>query len=249
MIERTFIQQNLRHIELEDFVKHSMDRAGVTQIEVMKTPMVTRIMVSVTHPGLAIGKGGSTIRKLTEDIQKQFKIDNPQIEIKEITAPDLDSKAVANKMKNLIERGYSWRSVVYKTMRDITSQGAQGVEIIMKGTLGGKGERKKKQRFADGYMKKTGDQVKLVDFAKTTSYPKYGAIGIKIRIVRPDTKFPDKLDMKKAIDLIKNPPKVEEKKVEAPKVEVVKAESVEENKPETKTTPKTHSPHHKKEEA
>lgn len=244
MIERTFLQQNLRQIELEDFVKKSMDRAGVTQIELMKTPMVTRIMVSVTHPGLAIGKGGSTIRKLTEDIQKKFKIDNPQIEIKEITTPDLDAKAVANKMKNLVERGYSWRSVVYKTMRDITSQGAQGVEMVLKGTLGGKGERKKKQRFADGYMKKTGDQVKLVDFAKITCYPKYGAIGIKIRIVRPDTKFPDKLDMKKAIDLIKNPPKVEEKKVEvvAPKVEDKDIES-------KSSPPKVHSAHHKKEES
>lgn len=245
MIERTFIQQNLRKIELEKFVKKSMDRAGVTEIEVQKTPLVTRIIASVTHPGLAIGKGGSTIRKLTQDIQSKFKIDNPQIEIKEIMNPDMDAKAVSAKMKNLIERGYSWRSVVFKTMRDISSKGSQGIEIIMKGTLGGKGQRKRKQRFAEGYMKKTGDQVKLVDFAKITSYPKYGAIGIKIRIVHPDTAFPDKIDVKQAIENFRNPKVVTvepKEKVEA-KVDV-------EDAPVANPKDKPKAPHHhKKEEA
>lgn len=253
MIERTFIQQNLRKVELEDFVKKSMDRAGVTQIEVQKTPLVTRIIASVTHPGLAIGKGGSTIRKLTQDIQSKFKIENPQIEIKEIMTPDLDARAVSAKMKNLIERGYSWRSVVFKTMRDISSKGSQGIEIIMKGTLGGKGQRKRKQRFAEGYMKKTGDQVKLVDFAKITSYPKYGAIGIKIRIVHPDTMFADKIDVKQAIENFRNPKTVT---VEAPKAVEKMDESDEKTVERKEATPqanpkdKPKAPHHhKKEEA
>ena len=214
MIERTFIQQNMKKIELEQFVKSQMDRAGFTGLDIVKTPLVTRIIINVTHPGLAIGKSGQNIKRLTQEIAEKFKIENPQLEIQEIKIPELDAKAVVDKMKTLLERGYSWRSVAYKTVHDISSKGAQGVEIILSGALGGKGQRKRKQRIATGYMKKTGDQVKLVDYAKVTSYPKYGAIGIKVRIVRPETVFPDKINIR---DFLKKPgeaAKVEEKKGE-----------------------------------
>ncbi len=200
MIERTFIQQNWKKIELENFLKGNMPRSGFTKLDVIKTPMVTRLIVNCTHPGMAIGKGGTNIRRLTLEVGERFKIENPQIEIKEITTPDLDAAAVVDKMKNLLERGFSWRSVVYKIMRDIMRQGAQGVEIVLSGALGGKGERKRRQRVAEGYMKKTGDQTKLVDYAKVTCYPKYGAIGIKVRIVHPDTVFPDKINIGQLVD-------------------------------------------------
>jgi len=195
LIERTFIQQGWRKIELEKYLRQQIPKAGFTKLDIMKTPLVTRIVLNVTRPGLVIGKGGQNIRRLTQEIEERFKIENPQIEIKEIAVPDLDASAVVDKMKGMIERGFSWRSVAYKTMRDIQKVKAQGVEIVLKGALGGKGERKRRQRIAWGYMKKTGDQVQRVDYAKASSYPKYGAIGIKVRIVRPETVFPDKIDI------------------------------------------------------
>ena len=157
--------------------------------------MVTRIVVNVTHPGLAIGKSGQNIRRLTKEIEEKFQIDNPQLEIKQIEIPELDAQAMADKMANLLTRGYSWRSVAYRTLRDIIKAGAMGVEINLAGVLAGKGQRKRRQRIAEGYMKKVGDQAKLVDYAKADSYPKFGAIGIKVRIVRPNTQFSDKIDI------------------------------------------------------
>ncbi|MFH1224789.1 MAG: 30S ribosomal protein S3 [Candidatus Diapherotrites archaeon] len=200
MIERHFIEQGLKRLELEEYLKVELDRAGFTKSEIEKTPMVTRIIVNVTKPGLAIGKSGANIKQLTETIHKRFGIENPQIEIKEITKPELDAMAMANRMKALIERGFSWRSVGYRSVRDIMAAGAQGVEIVVSGKLAGKGGRKKSQRIAEGYMKKVGEQTRLVDYAKSAAYPKVGAIGIKVRIVRPDTAFPDKIDVIKILN-------------------------------------------------
>jgi len=196
MIERFFIEKGLRKVELESYLKSELIRAGFTKAEIVKTPMVTRIVLNVTHPGLAIGKGGQNIKALTNTIEKRFKIDNPQIEIKEIKIPELNAQAQADKMKLLLERGFSWRSVAYKVVKDISAAGAQGVELFLAGKLSGKGERKRRQRIFEGYMKKVGEQAKLVDFGMASAYPKAGAIGIKIRIVLPETKFPDKLDLK-----------------------------------------------------
>ncbi len=195
MIERIFIEQGIKRIELEAYLKKELDKAGFTKAEIAKTPLVTRIVVNVTRPGLAIGKSGANIKNLTEVLAKRFGIENPQLEIKEIVKPELDAQAVADKIKSLIERGFSWRSIVYRSLREIMDAQAQGAEIIVSGKITGKGGRKKKARIAEGYMKKVGDQVKLVDYAKAAAYPKVGAIGIKVRIVHPDTVFPDKINL------------------------------------------------------
>ncbi|MCX8158573.1 MAG: 30S ribosomal protein S3 [Candidatus Diapherotrites archaeon] len=196
MIEKIFVTQGIRRIELEEFLKKELEKAGFTGVDIIKTPIVTKVVINVVKPGLAIGRSGQTIKNLTEIMEKQFGIENPQIEIRGIEKPDLDAEAVVNKIKSLIERGFSWRSVIYKVLNDIVDAGAEGVEIIIKGKLTGKGGRKKKIRIIYGYMKKVGDQVKLVDYGKTDAYTKAGAIGIRVRIVRPNTVFPDKINIK-----------------------------------------------------
>ncbi|MFH1257183.1 MAG: 30S ribosomal protein S3 [Candidatus Diapherotrites archaeon] len=236
MIEKIFIEQGVKRVELEEFLKKELDRAGFTKSEIQKTPLVTRIIVNVTRPGLAIGKSGANIRQLTEIIHSRFGIENPQLEIKEITKPELDAAAMVNRLKALIERGHSWRSIAYRVVNDISMAGAQGVELVVSGKLTGKGGRKKRVRIAQGYMKKVGDQASLVDYAKTTAYPKPGAIGIKLKLVRPETIFPDKVNIieiiraKKAADF-KAAKAQEDKKEEG-------AEAAEEGKTEVKAAEK-----------
>src|SRR3989344_4320539 len=238
MIERFFIEKGLRKVELESYLKSELIRAGFTKAEIVKTPMVTRIVLNVTHPGLAIGKGGQNIKALTNTIEKRFKIDNPQIEIKEIKIPELKAQAQADKMKLLLERGFSWRLVAYKEVKDISAAGAQGVELFLAGILSGKGERKRRQRIFEEYMKKVGEQAKLVDFGQASAYPKAGAIGIKIRIVLPETKFPDKLDLKSHFEQhvpfwVEKAEKAEEESKAEAKQE--KEEAIEKEKKEKKT--------------
>lgn len=191
-----FVKQGLKKVQLHQYLKKELGRAGFTGFDMVKTPLVTRIIVNVSRPGLAIGKGGQNIRTLTETISKVYGVDNPQLEIKEIPTPDLDAKSVCDKMKNMIERGFAWRSVAFRTVQDIERAGAQGMEVILSGKLAGKGGRKKQVRFIKGYMKKVGDQTRLVDEAKVTTYPKVGAIGVTVRIIRPGVFFPDKVDVK-----------------------------------------------------
>ncbi|MBU0636297.1 30S ribosomal protein S3 [Candidatus Micrarchaeota archaeon] len=233
MIERTFVEQGIRNIELDKYLKSELGRAGFTKSEIVKTPLVTRIVVNVTSPGLAIGKGGQTIRQLTEEIKIRFKIDNPQLEIREIPTPNLDAQVVVDQMASMISRGFSWRSVVYRSLRNIMMAGAQGAEIIIKGVIAGKGQRKRKQRLAQGYMKKVGDQINLVGFGKASARTKIGNIGLKVRIVRPEIQFPDKIDVREYLATKKE---VEEKTKKEPKEkkEKIKESEKKEEKPTEK---------------
>ncbi len=242
MIERTFIKQGIKKIEIENYLRKELVKAGFTKLETVKTPLVTRIVLNVTHPGLAIGKGGTNIKKLTKILEEKFKIENPQIEIKEITVPELDAQAMADKISSLIGRGFSWRSIVYRTLKDIRTAGAQGVEIVLSGALGGKGVRKRKQRIAEGYMKKIGEQAKLVDYGVAPAKAKFGTIGVKVRIVKPETVFPDKINI---IEILENRKKKETKEEDK---EEKTEETKESKKEETKTEKKEKTEDKKKEE-
>ena len=232
MIERFFIEQNMKKIELHNYVKSQLEAAGFTHLEIVKTPLVTRIVLHVVRPGLAIGKGGTTINQLTSEIGKRFGIENPQIEIQEIKNSTLDATANVDKIVSLLERGYSWRSIAFKAMQEIMRAGAQGAELVLSGKLAGKGGRKRKIRIAQGYMKKVGNQVNLVDFAKANAYPKPGAIGIKLRIIHPGVEFPDKADIRKLIGKLMGTDQVpdgpQEKTVSSDEVETAKQEIAEE---------------------
>ncbi len=244
MIERTFIKQGIKKIEMENYLKKELYKAGFTKLETMKTPLVTRIVLNVTHPGLAIGKGGTNIKKLTRVLEERFKVQNPQIEIREITVPELDAQAMADKISSLIGRGFSWRSVVYRTLKAIRGAGAQGAEIVLSGALGGKGVRKRKQRIAEGYMKKIGEQAKLVDYGCAPAKAKFGTIGVKVRIVKPETVFPDKIDIKEIIESRKDKAE-EEKKNKKEKEE--KKEEKKDSKEEKEDSKEKHKKHEKKE--
>ncbi|MCX6800935.1 MAG: 30S ribosomal protein S3 [Candidatus Diapherotrites archaeon] len=235
MIERFFIQQNIKKMELEEYIGKKLDRAGFTHIDIVKTPLITRIVLHVAKPGLAIGKGGQTIKQLTTLIAEKYGIDNPQIEIQEIKNPNMNAKVIADRMASLIQKGFSWRSVVFRSVRDIMTAGAQGVELQVKGKLSGKGGRKRKQRIAFGYMKKVGDQTKYVDYAKTAAYPKAGAIGIKLRIIHPEAVFPDKVDVLKVVESVKKAGAASASVVAhapAAEAEITEKQNVEETKPE-----------------
>ncbi|HLC92537.1 MAG TPA: 30S ribosomal protein S3 [archaeon] len=229
MIEKYFVKQSLNKVELDNYLAKELDKAGFTKSEIVKTPLVTRIVVNVTRPGLAIGKSGTNIAMLTETIGKRFGIDNPQLEIKEIERPELDAQAVANRFKAVIERGFSWRSVIFKGLNDILRAGAQGAEIVVSGKLAGKGGRKKQVRVGSGYMKKVGEQARLVDYGQAAAYPKVGAIGIKVKIVKPDTIFPDK---ERIQPYIKKKEDAAAKGVAAQKAEEAKAAAPEAEKAE-----------------
>ncbi len=77
-------------------------------------------------------------------------------------------------------------------LREIMSAGAIGAEIRVAGKIVGKGGKAKALTVRAGYLKKSGDLMKLVNEAKATAYPKAGAIGVTVRILPPGTELPDK---------------------------------------------------------
>ncbi len=204
VVERKFIEDAMVKHEISKYLEKTLSRAGFSRVDIQKTPVITRITAYVTNPGRVIGRGGSTIDAITQEIKVKFKIDNPQISVAEVKNEVLEPRLVARHIANALERGANARSLLHSTLKTVIENGALGAEIVATGKLAAKGAKAKQIKVRFGYLPKAGDTVKLVDEAHVTSYPKYGAIGIKVMIVQPGTTFADrqikKIELPKALE-------------------------------------------------
>ncbi len=202
-VEKKFIEDSIIKLNMSRYLSKKLVRAGFSRVEIQKTPVLTRINVFVQFPGRVIGSGGKTINSLTDEIKKRFKAENPQISVVEVQNKMLEPMLVAREIADKLERGINARRIVQSTLKSIIMNGALGAEIVLAGKLAPKGARAKSIRKMVGHMPKAGDLTRFVKEATIAAYPKYGAIGIKVRIVPPGTVFPgvdmSKVEVPKAI--------------------------------------------------
>ncbi len=194
--ERKFIKKALNEFRVKAFLEEELEKAGVSAIEVQKTPVATRVTIHVRRPGIVVGKKGRAIKELCDVLEKQFGVDNPQLEVIEVQKPELDPKLVAEKIARQIEIRGNVKQAIAFALREIMEAGAIGAEIRVAGKVIGKGAKAKALRARAGYLKKSGEIMKLVREGKFTAHPRAGAIGVMVKIVPPGTVFPDKLSAK-----------------------------------------------------
>lgn len=220
--ERKFIKENTKRSLIKKFLLEEIEGAGFGGMSIQRTPIGTRINILVERPGMVIGKGGSKIKELTENIQNKFNVDNPQIEIQEAGASaPLNAQIMAEKLAEALERGWHFRRAGHSTVRRIINAGAKGCQIIIAGKL--TGSRHRTEKFTEGHVKYCGDIVKeIMDEGFATAKLKAGVLGVKVRIMKPDAKLPDEIKFKTR--------EKEEEKIEKKAVE---------KEPETKPKKKT----------
>jgi small subunit ribosomal protein S3 len=195
-MEKHFIQEGKIRSEIENYLRRELSSTGYSGINIQKTPLATRIILFVEKPPLVIGKKGKRINKLTKMLKGKYGIDNPAIDVQKIEQPTLDPNIVARRIALALERGMNRRRVVYKALQAVMGSGAAGVEIVLAGKIVGKGGRAKTEKYAVGYMRKSGDSAKLVRRGSTQAYLKAGIIGVTARIVPPNIVFPDQITVK-----------------------------------------------------
>ncbi|HIH44960.1 MAG TPA: KH domain-containing protein, partial [Candidatus Methanoperedenaceae archaeon] len=94
-MERKFVQDGLNGALMTEYFAHQLERAGYGGMNINRTPMGTQVTVFAEKPGMIIGKGGKTIRRLTHELESMFKADNPQIDVQEVKVPELNAQMMA----------------------------------------------------------------------------------------------------------------------------------------------------------
>ena len=169
-------------------------RAGYGGMEINRTPMGTKVTIFAEKPGIVIGKGGKSVRTLTEDLENVYGIEAPEIDVQEVRKPELNAQMMAARLANSLERGWYFRKAGNSMLMRIMDAGALGCEVVLSGKL--TGARSRVQKFLRGYIKHAGKPAdEIVNTGYAVAVKKLGTIGCKVKIVLPDAQLPDNFKM------------------------------------------------------
>ncbi len=198
--EQQFIEDGLQRTQIDEFFADELGRAGYGGMEVAKTPMGTQIVLKAEKPGMVIGKGGKNIRKITDTLETEFDLDDPQVDVQEVDEPDLNARIVADRLANALERGWYFRKAGHTTIDRIMEAGALGAEIVLSGKV--TGARSRVEKFNRGYIKHNGEPAEeIVDHGVATAVMKLGTIGVQVKIIPPNAELPDDFEIYEDVDV------------------------------------------------
>ncbi len=198
MIERKFISEKMKEHQIQEFISETLKNVGHSHTKLVRTPLGEKVVIYASRPGLVVGRKGENIKKLTNTLKKKFNLENPQIEIAEVENPSLDAQIVAERIASTLERfgTNKFKAIGHKTMTDVMSAGALGIEILISGKV--PSQRAKTWRFYSGYLKKCGNiAVEGVKRARAAAILKTGAIGVQVAIMGPGIELPDAIKVGK----------------------------------------------------
>ena len=177
-------------LEMRRVILARLRNAGIAKIETERSSNAQlTVTIHTAKPGIVIGKGGSSVDQLREDLEKRFG-NRVRISIQEIKQPELDAQLVAENSASQIERRISSKRAMKQAILRTMRSGAKGVRIYAGGRLRG-AEMARREWDREGRVPLHTLRANI-DFGRATAKTTFGAIGVKCWIYK-DTVSPQQL--------------------------------------------------------
>ena len=178
---KNFGDKLLEDHKIRQYLTARLAKAGISKIIIERTLKLVTVTIFTARPGIIIGKGGSEVDKLKEELKKLTKKEI-QINISEIKRPEMDANIVANSIAKQIEGRISFRRAIKTSIASTMRIGAEGIKVVISGRLGG-AEMARSEQYKDGRIPLHTLRADI-DYAKIEAHTTYGRIGIKVWICK-----------------------------------------------------------------
>jgi small subunit ribosomal protein S3 len=184
----------LEDLKLREFLEKRLLQAGVSRVIVERPSKKARITIHSARPGVVIGKKGTDIERLRQQLAKITKSE-VHLNIVEIRKPEIDAKLVAENIAQQLERRVAFRRAMKRAVQSAMRLGAQGIRINCGGRLGGT-EIARVEWYREGRVPLHTLRADI-DFGKATARTAYGACGVKVWIFKGEVMTNDPMAMDK----------------------------------------------------
>jgi small subunit ribosomal protein S3 len=179
--EKGFAGKLQEDLMVRNYVRNRLKKAGISRIQIDRTPKRAVITIHTSRPGIVIGKSGKEIAQLEEELKKVTSKE-VKILIHEIKRPELDAQLVAEAIASQIEGRISFRRAMKQSITAAMRMGAEGIRVMCGGRLGG-AEIARSEQYKEGRIPLHTIRADI-DYATATSRTIYGAIGVKVWICK-----------------------------------------------------------------
>lgn len=171
----------LEDIKIREFIKEKLFLSGISKVEIERASNRARISIHTAKPGMVIGRQGSNIELLKNDLKKMTDsvID---INIVEVKTPDMDATLVAENIASQLERRIAFRRAMKQCVGRTMRMGAKGIKVQVGGRLGG-AEIARSESYREGSIPLHTLRADI-DYGTAEAHTTYGRIGVKVWIYK-----------------------------------------------------------------
>lgn len=177
----TFSDKLVEDHKIRKYIDARIPKGGIAKVVIERTLKRITLTVHTARPGVVIGKGGSEVDKIKEELKKLTGKD-VQINIFEIKRPELDAKLVGDSIAQQLEARISYRRAMKQAIASAMRVGALGIKIKTSGRLGG-AEMARTEMYKEGRIPLHTFRADI-DYAICEANTVYGKIGIKVWIFK-----------------------------------------------------------------
>lgn len=178
---KSYAEKIVEDNKIRKYIMARMPKGGISKIVIERTLKRITLTVHTARPGVVIGKGGSEVDKIKEEL-KNLTGKDLQINIFEIKRPELDAKLVGESIAQQLQARISFRRAMKQAIASSMRVGAQGIKIKCSGRLGG-AEMARSEQYKEGRIPLHTLRADI-DYAVTEANTIYGKIGIKVWIFK-----------------------------------------------------------------
>jgi small subunit ribosomal protein S3 len=171
----------IEDFDIRKYIKERYRFAGIPKIEIERKGDQVNILLNCARPGLIIGRKGAEIDKLRGELEglTHKKIN---INIVEVTKPELDAQLVAEGIAEQLEKRASFRRTMKKAIEMAIQAGAKGIKVIVAGRLAGAEIARREVQSQGSIPLHTVSAI--IDYGFTAAVTTYGTIGVKVWIFK-----------------------------------------------------------------
>src|SRR6266511_4253814 len=100
-------------VKIRRFIKDQLYHAGISKIDIERSANRARITISTARPGIIIGRKGSEVEKLKNELQARTGKEI-YLNIEEVIHPELDAQLVAENVALQLQKRVAFRRAMKK---------------------------------------------------------------------------------------------------------------------------------------
>jgi small subunit ribosomal protein S3 len=209
--QKNYTETLLEDIQMRKFVKARLKTAGVARVVLKRKGETVEVDIFASRPGIVIGKKGSEVDKLKEEL-KRFTKKEVRININEEKHPETNAQLIAESVASQLEKRIAFRRAMKKSIQSALDGGAKGIKIMCSGRLAGS-EIARTEWYREGRVPLHTLRAEI-DFGLATASTTYGIIGVKCWVFKREI-FEAK-EKPEEVNVAKTKPSNREKKTPEP---------------------------------
>lgn len=178
---KTFPDKLVEDTKIRNYITARIPKGGISKVVIERTIKRITLTIHTARPGVVIGKGGSEVDKIKEEL-KHLTGKDLQINIFEIKRPELDAVLVGQSIAQQLQARISFRRAMKQAIAATMRVGAEGIKIKVSGRLGG-AEMARSEQYKEGRIPLHTLRADI-DYAISEADTIYGKIGIKVWIFK-----------------------------------------------------------------